>query len=83
MREDLTRARTQGRSMPHSFRLFLYTLIAKRCIFDVWPGLLYVLQRTMAKTMIAAELVNRKLGLSPSVTVDEPHTDGVAVAKQQ
>jgi hypothetical protein len=43
MREDLTRARTQGRSMPHSFRPSLYTLIAKRCIFDVWPGWLYVL----------------------------------------
>jgi glycosyltransferase involved in cell wall biosynthesis len=41
--------------------VFLYTLIAKRCILDGWPGWLYVLQRTVAETMIAAELVDRRL----------------------
>jgi len=41
--------------------VFLYTLIAKRCILDGWPGWLYVLQRTLAETMIATELVDRKL----------------------
>lgn len=41
--------------------VFLYTLFAKRCIFDGWAGWLYVLQRTVAETMIALELVDRRL----------------------
>jgi len=41
--------------------VFLYTLFAKRCILDGWPGWFYVLQRTVTETMIAAELVDRKL----------------------
>jgi glycosyltransferase involved in cell wall biosynthesis len=40
---------------------FLYALIAKRCIFDGWAGWLYVLQRVLAETMIAAEVIDRKL----------------------
>jgi hypothetical protein len=46
--------------------VFLYTLIAKRCILDGWPGWFYVLQRTVAETMIATELIDRKLGRSRS-----------------
>lgn len=46
------------------FLVFLYTLFGKRCILDGWPGWLYVLQRAVAETMIAAELVDRKLGRS-------------------
>ena len=41
--------------------VFLYTLIAKGCILDGWAGWLYVLQRTVAETMIALELVDRRL----------------------
>ena len=44
--------------------LFLYTLIAKGCILDGWPGWLYVLQRTLAETMVAIELVDRRLRAS-------------------
>ena len=32
--------------------IFLYTLIAKRCILDGWPGWFYVLQRTVAETRL-------------------------------
>jgi glycosyltransferase involved in cell wall biosynthesis len=40
--------------------VFFYTLIWKRCIFDGWPGWFYVLQRTLAETMIALELLERR-----------------------
>jgi len=42
--------------------VFFYTLICKRCIFDGWPGWFYVLQRTLAETMIALELLEKRLG---------------------
>jgi glycosyltransferase involved in cell wall biosynthesis len=41
--------------------VFLDTLIVKRSILDGWPGWLYVLQRLLAETMIAIELVDRRL----------------------
>lgn len=41
--------------------VFVYTLIAKRCLLDGWPGWFYVLQRTLAETMIALELVDMRL----------------------
>ena len=43
------------------FMVFLYTLFAKRCIFDGWPGWLYVLQRSLAEVMIAIEIVGRRI----------------------
>jgi hypothetical protein len=51
--------------------VFFYTLIIKRCILDGWPGWLYVLQRTFAETLIALEIVDRRLafdvvGVDPS-----------------
>lgn len=58
--------------------VFLYTLFLKRCILDGWPGWLYVLQRTVAEIMIAAELVDRKLGRSLSKAVPVRRTDGLA-----
>ena len=41
--------------------VFLYTLLMKRCILDGLPGWLYVFQRTMAETMIAIEIADRRL----------------------
>ena len=41
--------------------VFFYTLIVKRCLLDGWPGCLYVLQRTLAETMIALEIIDRRL----------------------
>lgn len=43
------------------FFVFFYSLIVKRCLLDGWPGWFYVLQRTIAETMIALEIVNRRL----------------------
>jgi glycosyltransferase involved in cell wall biosynthesis len=46
---------------PSPILVFFYTLLAKGCILDGWPGWFYVLQRTLAETMIAIELVDRRL----------------------
>lgn len=40
--------------------VFFYTLLWKRCILDGWPGWFYVLQRTLAETMIALEVLERR-----------------------
>lgn len=45
--------------------VFLYTLFAKGCILDGWYGWCYVLQRTLAETMIALELADRRLRSEP------------------
>ncbi len=46
---------------PAPLLVFFYTLIIKRCFLDGWSGWFYVLQRTLAETMIALEIVYRKL----------------------
>ena len=47
---------------PAPILIFFYTLLWKRCLFDGWPGWLYVLQRTVAEAMIALAVVDRRLG---------------------
>lgn len=46
---------------PAPILVFFATLLWKRCIFDGWPGWLYVLQRTAVEVMIAIEIVDRRL----------------------
>ena len=41
--------------------VFFYVLIKKRCLFDGWPGWFYTLQRVLAETMLALELIDRRL----------------------
>ena len=49
--------------------VFFYTLILKGCLFDGWPGWVYVLQRVVAEAMIALNLIERRLsGSSPDGT---------------
>jgi glycosyltransferase involved in cell wall biosynthesis len=40
---------------------FVYTLFAKGCILDGWPGWHYALQRLIFETLTALELVDRRL----------------------
>jgi glycosyltransferase involved in cell wall biosynthesis len=42
-----------------------YTLFVKRCILDGRAGLLYAFQRLLAETMIAIEIMDRRLGKQP------------------
>lgn len=55
------RDRIRRMAWPAPGLVFFYTLLAKRCLFDGWPGWVYVLERTIAESMIALELVKRRL----------------------
>lgn len=61
---------------PAPLVVFLYLLFWKGCLLDGWRGWLYVLQRTMAETMIALQIVDRKLsGIDPKAAC--PTADGI------
>ena len=46
---------------PAPLAVLIYTLFIKRCILDGWPGWYYALQRFLAETLIALEIVDRQL----------------------
>lgn len=46
---------------PAPFAVLFYVLLAKRCIFDGWPGWYYALQRVLAEAMLALEIADRRL----------------------
>ena len=46
---------------PAPLSVMVYTLLIKRCLFDGWPGWVYVLQRTLAETLIALEVIDRRM----------------------
>ncbi len=54
-------ARIRRMAAPAPILVLLYVLFAKGCILDGWPGWLYALQRLLTETMIALELVDRRL----------------------
>jgi glycosyltransferase involved in cell wall biosynthesis len=46
---------------PAPILVLVYTLFFKRCLLDGWSGWFYALQRTLAETMIALEIIDRRL----------------------
>jgi glycosyltransferase involved in cell wall biosynthesis len=46
---------------PAPVAVLLYTLVVKGCLFDGWAGWFYVLQRVLAETLIALEIIDRRL----------------------
>lgn len=46
---------------PAPILVFLYTLFWKGCILDGWHGWFYALQRSTAETIIALEIISRKI----------------------
>jgi hypothetical protein len=50
--------------------VFVYTLLFRGCLLDGWPGWFYTLQRTFYETLLAVELLGRKLRGSPGVVCD-------------
>ena len=46
---------------PAPLAVFVYTLLFKGCLLDGWPGWFYVLQRVLAETIIALEIIDRRL----------------------
>jgi glycosyltransferase involved in cell wall biosynthesis len=47
--------------IPAPLLVLFYVLILKGCILNGWPGWFYALQRLLAETMIALELMDRRL----------------------
>lgn len=61
-RKELRRIdRLRLMAWPAPLLILGYTLIAKRCLLDGWPGWLYALQRTCAEVMIALAVLERRL----------------------
>lgn len=61
-RQELTAAdRLRRMAWPAPMIVLLYTLLVKRCLFDGWPGWYYAMQRLIAETLLALELVDRRL----------------------
>jgi glycosyltransferase involved in cell wall biosynthesis len=46
---------------PAPIAVFVYTLFVKGCLLDGWPGWFYALQRLLAETIIALEIIDRRL----------------------
>jgi glycosyltransferase involved in cell wall biosynthesis len=46
---------------PAPIAAFIYTLFFKGCLLDGWQGWYYALQRLLAETMLALEVVDRRL----------------------
>ena len=60
--QSLTRAdrvRVLGWTAP--IAVLLYVLLVNRCILDGWPGWYYALQRVFAETLLALEIVDRRI----------------------
>ena len=51
---------------PAPIAAFIYTLVFKGCLLDGWPGWYYAFQRLFAETLIALEIIDRKLRRSLS-----------------
>ena len=47
---------------PAPLAVMVYTLLVKGCLFDGWRGWFYTLQRMLAETLIALEIIDRRLG---------------------
>ena len=53
--------RVRFAAWPAPIAAFIYTLVFKGCLFDGWPGWYYAFQRLLAETLIALEIIDRKL----------------------
>lgn len=53
--------RIRRMAWPAPMLVFLYVLIAKRCILDGWRGWYYSLQRLLVEILIALEIIDQRL----------------------
>ena len=51
---------------PAPLLVFVYTLLVKGLLFDGWAGWYYVLQRVFAETLLALEVLDRRLRWGPT-----------------
>ena len=64
--------RVRRMGWPAPALVFIYTLVWKRCLLDGWAGWYYALQRTLAETMIALALIDRRLRSCPRRAASGP-----------
>ncbi len=57
---------------PAPLLVLVYTLVIKRCLLDGWPGWFYALQRLLAETMLALELIDHRLAKRASRPGERP-----------
>lgn len=53
--------RLRSMAWPAPMLVFFYVLIVKGCLLDGWPGWFYALQRALAESLLALELIDRRL----------------------
>ena len=71
--EMLTRSdRIRLMGWPAPIGVLFYTLLVKGCILDGWPGWCYALQRLAAETLIALEVVDRRLRETEKLCSTQP-----------
>jgi glycosyltransferase involved in cell wall biosynthesis len=46
---------------PAPLAALLYTLLVKGCVLDGWPGWFYALQRLLAETLVALEIIEKRV----------------------
>jgi len=57
--------RLRRMAWPAPIAVFFYVLVIKGCLFDGWRGWFYALQRMLAESMIALQLIDRRLRREP------------------
>jgi glycosyltransferase involved in cell wall biosynthesis len=57
--------RLRRMAWPAPIVIFFYVLMVKGCLFDGWPGWFYTLQRVLAESIIALELIDCRLRRAP------------------
>jgi glycosyltransferase involved in cell wall biosynthesis len=61
-RTELGRAdRIRLAAWPAPFAVLVYTLFVKGCLLDGWPGWFYALERLLAETLLALEIIERRV----------------------
>jgi glycosyltransferase involved in cell wall biosynthesis len=61
-RKTLSRTdRIRLAAWPAPLAVFIHTLIVKGCLLDGWPGCYYAFQRLLFETMLALEIIDRRL----------------------
>jgi glycosyltransferase involved in cell wall biosynthesis len=65
------------RGWPAPILVMLYCLFAKGLILDGWPGWFYTFQRTLAETLLALRIIERKLGAGETAKHPSTSPDGM------
>lgn len=83
-RDRLRRSdRIRRMAWPSPWLVVVYTLVVKRCALDGWRGWYYALQRMLAETLIALEIIERRRREETGVAADGRPRVGAAQAMRK